>query len=226
MQKDLSRGLTLLLGYTWGKAISEDDYDAVASRNYSRLRLNHDRARATYDRSQRFVMDVTYELPFARGATGLRHQLLGGWQVVMINSFTTGAPFGVTTSADYAQIGNSVGFARPDQVCNASLPTGRRTIQRWFNTNCFVAPVNPFPHLGNAGYNILDAHGITQVDVSVQKVFSVSDKAQVEFRTDVFNAINVPNFGEPGNNLDSPTFGIISSALPPRQIQLALKVRW
>lgn len=227
VQKDLSHGLMFLLGYTWGKAISEDDYDAVAARNYSRLLLSHDRARATYDRRQRFVMDVTYALPFAKSATGLTHQLLSGWQMAMINSFTTGAPFGVTTSADYAQIGNAVGFARPDQVCStANLPTSQRTIQHWFNTSCFAAPVNPFPHLGNAGYDFLDAPGITQVDISVQKLFPLSERRRVEFRADFFNAINVPNFGEPSNNLDSPTFGVISSALPPRQIQVALKVLW
>jgi len=227
LQKDLSHGLMFLLGYTWGKAISDDDYDAVAARNYSRLLLSHDRARATYDRRQRFVMNLTYAVPFPQSATGITRQLAGGWQLAMINSFTTGAPFGITTSADYAQIGNAVGFARPDQVCsNPNLPTSERTLQRWFDTSCFAPPVNPFPHLGNAGYNIVDAPGITQVDISAQKVFTISERKRVEFRADMFNAINVPNFGEPGNNLDLPNFGTISTALSPREIQFALRVLW
>jgi hypothetical protein len=227
IQKSLSNGLTFLTAYTWGKAISWDDYDAVAARNYSWLRLRQDRARATYDRRQRLVINTTYAPPFGKNMHGFMHEVIAGWELTTIDSFTTGAPFGVTTSADYAQIGNSVGFARPDQVCpNANLPANQRTIKRWFNTNCFVAPVNPYPHLGNAGYDMLDAPGITQVDVSAEKNFSLWEKKQLQFRADIFNIVNVPNFGEPGNNIDLANYGIISSALPPRQIQMALKIVW
>jgi hypothetical protein len=226
LQKDLSRGLDFLLGYTWSKAISEDDYDNLGSRNYSWLLLSADRSRAVYDRRQRFSMSLTYELPFARGATGVKRQLLSGWKASMINSFMTGAPFGVGTSNDYAQIGNVFGFARPDRICNGNLPVGKRTIQRWFDTSCFVAPVTPFPHLGNAGFNFLDSPGFTQVDLSAQKIFPLSETRHVEFRVDFFNAINKPNFGAPVNNIDAANDGTITSALAPRQIQLGLKIVW
>jgi hypothetical protein len=226
LQKDLSRGLDFLLGYTWSKAISEDDYDNLGSRNYSWLLLSADRSRAVYDRRQRFSMSLTYELPFARGATGVKRQLLSGWKASMINSFMTGAPFGVGTSNDYAQIGNVFGLARPDRICNGNLPVGKRTIQRWFDTSCFVAPVTPFPHLGNAGFNFLDSPGFTQVDLSAQKIFPLSETCHAEFRVDFFNAINKPNFGAPVNNIDAANDGTITSALAPRQIQLGLKIVW
>jgi hypothetical protein len=224
MQKDLSQGLNFLLAYTWSKAISEDDYDALASRNYSWTRLSADRGPATYDRRHRFSSSLTYALPFGRNATGLTRQL-GGWNVSLINSFTSGAPFSVTTSSDYAQIGNSVGYPRPDRICNGNLPKDERTVQRWFDTNCFVAPVSPFPHLGNAGFNFLESHGLIQSDISVQKEFSF-EPLKVQFRGDFFNAFNVVNFGAPGNDLDGEGYGVITRALDPRRIQLMLKVTW
>jgi hypothetical protein len=110
VQKSTSQGLSFLTAYTWGKAISEDDYDNLGSRNYSWLRLDLDRSRANYDRRQRLSMSISYALPFARNEHGFVNKLAGGWDLEMINSFTTGAPFGVSTSADYAQIGNVYGF--------------------------------------------------------------------------------------------------------------------
>lgn len=226
IQKSLSQGLSFLTAYTWGKAISEDDYDNLASRNYSRLALNLDRSRANYDRKQRLSMSISYALPFARDQHGFVKSVAGGWELEMINSFTTGAPFGVSTSGDYAQIGNVYGFARPDQVCNGNLPVNQRTLTRWFNTSCFIAPVNPYPHLGDTKYNVLDAPGITQADLSIQKTFPITEALRVRFQGDAFNVFNVPNFGQPGNYVDSPGFGTISSALPAREIQVALKAIW
>lgn len=225
IDKSYSRGLSLIAGYTFSKALSEDDYDALGTRNYSWLLIKNDYSRATYDRRQRLAFGMTYDLPFAKHAAGVTHQLLGGWTVTTIQSFTTGAPFGVTTSNDYAQIGLVYGFARPDRICNGNLPKSQRTLDRYFDTSCFVAPVSPFPHLGNSGYDILDAAGIINVDFGLLKNFGV-ERFHGQFRAELFNALNHPNFGEPGNNIDAPNYGIVTSAADPREIQLAIKFLW
>ena len=57
------------------------------------------------------------------------------------------------------------------------------------------------------------------------KMFSVKDQpVNLQFRWDVFDAFNHPNFQLPGNVLGTSTFGVVSAADDPRQMQLALKI--
>jgi len=65
--------------------------------------------------------------------------------------------------------------------------------------------------------------GIESVDLSLFKDFRVSESKRVQFRAECFNSLNHPNFGLPENDLESPAFGQILQAGPPRLFQLALK---
>jgi hypothetical protein len=62
------------------------------------------------------------------------------------------------------------------------------------------------------------------VDLSLFKDFNVSESKRVQFRAECFNTMNHPNFGLPVNDLESPAFGQILQAGPPRLFQLALKL--
>ena len=222
-EKSYSHGLSFLAGYTWSRAMSEDDYDNLGSRNYHRLRLDSDYARALYDRRQRFVFSFTYELPVAKNAQGITRQVLGGWRVTAINQFMTGAPFAVRTSKDFAEVGIAFGFARPDRICSGNLPPGQRTVERWIDTSCFVPPDQPFPHLGNSGFNFLDTDGISDVTIGLHKEVG-GEKFRVQFRAEIFNSFNTPNFNNPDNSIDSATFGTVLSAQDAREIQIGLKL--
>ena len=70
------------------------------------------------------------------------------------------------------------------------------------------------------------------MDFSLFKQFRISERTRLEFRTEVFNLTNTPNFGYPSfNDYTNPsTFGRILSvrdgANDQREIQLALKFYW
>ena len=66
--------------------------------------------------------------------------------------------------------------------------------------------------------------GIEDVDVSLFRYFNIDEKRRVQFRAECFNVLNHPNFGLPENDLESPAFGQILQAGPPRLLQLALKL--
>ncbi len=69
----------------------------------------------------------------------------------------------------------------------------------------------------------MDGPGFINVDLSVFKNFNFHESRRIQFRSEFFNATNTPRFGSPGGNVNSSTFGRISSASASRQIQFALK---
>jgi hypothetical protein len=103
---------------------------------------------------------------------------------------------------------------------------------RYFNPAAFI---QPFPGTyGNAGRNILRGPGLAETNVSVAKKFSLSERLNVQFRSEFFNVFNHANFNTPNPVVyasatggPSPTAGVITStSTTSRQIQLGLKLLW
>ena len=92
----------------------------------------------------------------------------------------------------------------------------------WFNTAAFSQPA-PYT-FGNAGVGIVRGPALIQVDMSLIREFTIGQKMRTEVRAEVFNVIDRTNFGNPGTVFGSSTFGVISSAAPPRQVQLGLRI--
>jgi hypothetical protein len=61
------------------------------------------------------------------------------------------------------------------------------------------------------------------VDLSLHKNFLLSERFRLQFRTDFINAFNHVQLNAPDMNLGA-TMGQITTAQPPRNIQLALKL--
>ena len=105
-----------------------------------------------------------------------------------------------------------------------------------FNINGFVFPGCPSyvacttltGHVqGNAARNSLEEPGINNWDLSLVKHTKISERLNTEFRAEFYNAGNHTQFGAPSNNLTAGSFGVIGGVLvPPRVIQLALKLLW
>jgi hypothetical protein len=150
---------------------------------------------------------------------------MGGWQSFGVLTFQTGRGFTVALlpDEDNANTGISqLGFGangRPNVVGNPRLsgPTPRE----WFNTAAFAVP--PYGHFGNAGRNILDGPGLRAVNLSIVKNTAVTERIELQFRTEFFNALNRANLNLPDNFAGSPTFGQVVSAQDPRRVQFALK---
>jgi len=76
----------------------------------------------------------------------------------------------------------------------------------------------------NEGRNVVRGPGIEDVDLSLVKNFSITERTRMQFRAELFNLFNHANLGLPENDLQSPAFGQILQAGPARQLQLALKL--
>ena len=155
--------------------------------------------------------------------------IANGWQLNAIASLSTGTPFTVYDSADVSLEGSApeiTGFysSRPDLVGdpNSGQP---HTPNQWVSRSAFQAlnPQTQAGQFGNEGRNVVRGPGIQNVDLSLFKNFKIDEARRIQFRAECFNLFNHANFGLPMNDLESPAFGQILQASPPRLLQLAIK---
>ncbi|MBA3885148.1 MAG: TonB-dependent receptor [Acidobacteria bacterium] len=174
-----------------------------------------------HHRKHNLVISGIYLIPGLPGDRGaVVGHLLSGWQLNSILTFRSGLPLTITTSGNPL---NNGGTARPNRICDGRLPAGERTLQRYFDTSCFVAAA-PFT-FGDSGRGILEGPGEVKLDVSVFKNFALGAGRRLELRFEAFNATNTPSFGNPGTALGAGTFGQINSTKATnRELQLAVKL--
>jgi hypothetical protein len=177
-----------------------------------------ERGNSFLDVRHRFTLSANYDLPFGRGMTGAPGFLLRGWRINAITILSTGIPFTITNGAARANTGTA---DRPNFVGDP-FSGFTRTVQKWFNTAAF-AP-QPLYTFGNVGRNTMHVPGRKTLDMSVHREFNMTERARLQFRVEAFNLTNTPQFGVPGGALGTATFGVISDAGLPRNLQLALKL--
>ncbi len=218
LEKRLSKGITALLGYTYAHAIDDVGTDFGGGTGTPQNVLNRfgDRGNSAFDLRQRFTLSYTYLLPGPhKGALGYA---LGGWQLNGIIVSQTGLPF--TVASNNSTVNNNTG-SRPNCIANATLSSP--TIQDWFNLTAFATPA-PYTY-GNCGRNTLFGPGRTNFDQSIFKQFHIGDRLMVEFRAEVFNIFNHPQFGQPNATVPSGPAGTITSIVGnPRDMQVSARV--
>jgi hypothetical protein len=241
LEKRFSGGLTGLVSYTWGKALTgSPDHISTSGGGagidtgtfrepQNSLNTRADRGLAEFDVKHRFVASYVWELPFGHGrrfgndwnkAVDL---LLGGWQVTGIHALQSGLGLTATLGGSTVLSLGGERRARPNLVGNPVLPESERTLQRWFNTSAFAA-FNPAPQaFGTAGVGIMRGPGFATFDFTFAKNFNVTERRYFQFRTELFNAFNRANFGPPDIRRDNSGFGRILTAGNARIIQFGLK---
>jgi hypothetical protein len=99
----------------------------------------------------------------------------------------------------------------------------QNTLAQWFNTAAFAK--NGPGQYGNAGVAIIPGRANWNLDATVSRSFPLKEAVKLDLRWEAFNILNHTRFNNPGTALNSgTTFGITSSALAPRIMQVALKV--
>jgi hypothetical protein len=134
--------------------------------------------------------------------------VLGGWQIYWIGYLETGHWFTPSFSGSDPSNTNTVG-GRPDRVCSGILPSGNRSVNRWFDSSCFAVP--PAGRYGNSGVNFLEGPGYNMQHASIAKTFAITERFKFTFTTAFANAFNHPNFALPASNISSTNAGIVSS---------------
>jgi hypothetical protein len=223
-RRRLTRGLTFNVNYIWSHALDESGSAAVGSVPQNDANFRGEYGNADYDVRNSLQFDYTYQLPTAP----LIPKVIGsGWQVNGLTVMRAGFPYNVTCGCDPTGIGTASG--RPDLLpgvpvvpANFNLPTNQ------LNIGAFATPVG---HFGNLGRNVFVGPSAYNWDFSLFKNFVVFEKQKLQFRAEMFNLFNTPQFSNPGASIAAPaTFGKTLSTIPAvggfgsnRQIQFALR---
>jgi hypothetical protein len=223
-QRRLSRGLQALASYAWSHSIDTGSAGstAVTSNALVASAINANRGPSDFDIRTAFNAGITYDVP-APKANALMNAFLRGWSIDNIILARSAPP--VTVASDIYNgmfvetLNGSFTFLRPDVVPGqpfylhgAQYPGGKA-----LNPAAFTAPPTD-PKTGqflqgNLGRNALRGFGMTQWDFAVHRDFPIHESLKLQFRAEMFNVLNHPNFGLPDGLLSDPTFGLSTSML-------------
>ncbi|MCA1619361.1 MAG: TonB-dependent receptor [Acidobacteria bacterium] len=238
----LSKGFQAHASYTWSHSIDDDSDDSSSGLVFvGSLDRAAERGPSTFDVRHSLSAAVSYDLP-GPGPRARGRALLRGWSLDSILRARTAAPVNVIQTTGVF-IGDLVEARRPDLVGGVPVylddplaPGGRR-----FNPAAFRAVTS---RQGTLGRNALRGFPLTQLDLAVRRQFSLSERARLQLRAEVFNVLNHPNFGDPVGDLQSRLFGLSTQTLArslgsggvngglsplyqvggPRSVQLALRL--
>jgi hypothetical protein len=228
LDKKFSKGLAYMVSYTWSKSIDIGDsgwYGVEGHSVQDPYSYNNDRSVSGFDLPHVLSVNWVYQLPFGPGmswnpSNKVLSHVIGNWQVNGIALLRSGQPFNLSVPGDGANTGNN-GYLRPDYV-GGDISLSNPTPAKWFNTGAFAIPA-AFK-FGSMGRHILRSDGYENLDLSIFRQFPILESRRLEFRAEMFNALNRVVYGTPNGNITSSGFGQVTGlANQPRQIQLALK---
>jgi len=255
LEKRYGNGLYLINSFTWSRTFDLSGGHLETS-NGDNSRVNFanpssDYGRSNYDQPLNNTTSILYDLPYGRGrrfgssSPYMADMVLGGWQVTVINTMTSGLPTNLTYS-NGTSLGTNVTDLytyRPDVSGNPIAPASNRVKTNTALTGYLVkaptATVNgvttptgpgvsvPFTGspFGNAQRNMVVGPAFFQTDLGLHKDFRLwSEASHLEFRAEAFNVLNKVNYQAPDGNVSNGSFGSITGAYQPRQLQLAGKI--
>lgn len=208
VQRRFSQQLLVQANYTWSKALGLSNVDTDF------IRIDSNTHAANYgplasDRRHNLAINTIYELPrVSQWAGGNKVVKFFGdnWQLSGIYVWQTGAPYTPTcTITGVSSTTNLAGSAtETTNRCRISGDPGSGNSgdpYRQFNTAVFSTPL-PGSRGLESGRNFLFGPGINNVDLSLQKTFSLDEKRKFELRVDAFNAFNHTQFSGVNSNLN------------------------
>ena len=251
--KSMDTDSATLAGDQFGNSIqSLDWFDQRLSRSLSDFNVG-----------RTLVINAIWEVPGLKTEMAPVKWATNGWQIGGIFKASDGIPFTATFGSNGDVLGkkSSNTFDYPNRLtgsgCNSLVNPGNPS--NYIKTQCFAIPTAPdaafqaancdpqlgtglqcFNLRGNAGRNILIGPGLTDFDFSLFKnnyIPRISEKFNIQFRAELFNVLNHPNFAPPptpaNTDVFTPTGGtpgsvgvLTGTTTTSREIQFALKLMW
>ena len=237
VNKRLTKGIAVGANYQYSHSI--DDASSVGgtgsqvAQNWQDLQAEE--SSSSLDIRHQVSGTYLYELPFGKDkfwvTTGTGSHILEGFSVSGSFNFATGSPLNPTYAASAANVAcGTSGSGRPDLVPGASISSGGRSQERWFNPAAFTEPgaVAGYPCavFGTAARNSIIGPGTITNNMSLSKTVQMGDTRSMEIRATAANAFNTVQFSGVGTSVTLPTFGQVTSVGKMRSFNFLARFRF
>jgi len=188
-----SSNLVFQFSYTYSHCIDNSfAYAGLGANNVTSANTNPydwavDKGNCSFDLRHNISANAVYAFPF-KG-----NRLVEGWQITGIETWHTGVPFSLGEGAQ-PYLNNNFDTPRPNYVAGCDV-YANQSVHQWYNPACF-AP-SPYGTLGNLGRNNLVGPGFVETDLGVMKETRITERVSLQFRAELFNIFNHPNFNIP-----------------------------
>jgi hypothetical protein len=233
MQK--RHGLSLQFSYTYSHEIDIQSGDLGSTNQQGSgselsnpFNTYYDHGSGTIDQRHVFSANYIYDLPFfLHSQSALTRSLLGGWQISGITAANSGHPINPTYSPDTLGLGGGT-TNRPNLVNRVSYPKKQLA---WFNTSAFGAPTSPWaggPNqgFGTAGKDAITGPGLFNWNLSLFKVFRITESMNIQLRAESYNTFNHTEWNGIDTGFTDSNFGQITSTNDPRTFQFGGKFQF
>jgi len=237
LQRTDPRNISFGVSYTLSKSMDDSsNYRDIVPDTYNTSNLY---GPSEYDARHMLVINYIWALPIFRNQDTLAGKLAGGWRIAGVTQFQTGSPCGVGMNADYAGVGEYGSFGCGSQgefwVMNGTPKilhqfAGYGGTGKYFSTTnsdgspIFTPPAQGGFNLQQGVRNSIYQPGYQDWNLSLKKMFALTNKTSMEFTADAYNFINHPNWSGPNLNPTSGQFGEVTgkSTSNPRTLQVGL----
>jgi len=227
VRRRYSHGLSFLANYTLAKNLTNapDFRSPMDESTIPEDNRNLDLEKGPgCDVRHRFALSSVYDIPALRKQEWVR-VVTQDWHLSTIYQVQSGMPFTISVFGDTANSGTVLGEnpIRANVTGQPVFGPGTHTAAEWFNPAAFAAP--PAFAYGNAGRNSVYGPRMQTLDFAVARAFRITERTNLQFRAEAFNALNKVNLGTPNRFVNTPQFGTITMAMTPgREIQLSARV--
>lgn len=222
VRRRVARGVNIDANYTYAHEL-DDAVNILTGAYQNSHNPNLDYGSGDIDVRHNFTLGAVWDIP---AASRLPRRLGQGWQISSLVQARGGLPYTIALAAPFFGIDQ----LRPDLVPGQSVrPSNYSVPDNQLNPNAFSAPPNGT--FGNVGRNTGRGPGFTQWDASFAKTTQLTERVGLQFRGELFNLLNHPNFVNPVNFLNDANFGKSLATInnhvgtgTSRQGQLVLKL--
>jgi hypothetical protein len=224
LSRRFSNGLTFQAAYTWSHTIDNSTADFHTSditprRPQDFFNFNSEKSNSALDRAQRFTLAMVYDLPYFKGGSWLRKNIVGNWTFSPVYTYETGQWVTVQAQQDANLNVDSAGdrvIVNPAGVRGTGTDVTAlcRTVNPCSSNGVVVGYVanNPTAQyirtglgaLANSGRNTLQTPATNNIDLGIYKDLGITETMKFRFGAQFGNIINHPQF-IPGSN---PGFGL------------------
>ena len=233
-RKLVSSRLQGTVNYTFSHSLDNSSSDVVSGANA--ISALGDYGSSDFDVRQSFSGALHFEIPSA-GRSGVVPALTRDWSLDVVGIARTGFPFNGTIFVVSPVLGYT--FIRPDRVAGQPLWVANSGAAGGKSLNPLAFTRPPAGQQGTEGRNDISGFGLTQFDFSLARKIHLTERVNLQFRTDAFNVLNHPNFFNPGASVFSGPSQLKSSRMlnqglgglnplfqegGPRSLQLSLRL--